>query len=103
MPAKFEIDEDARGEYWFRLKAGNGEIVAVLPAACADGHRQCGGPERWPAVRSPPRLLDTAGIHRPASGACSRTTPVVAVVQSPESDPVVPSAFSVTRVVSSTS
>jgi uncharacterized protein len=29
MPAKFEIYEDARGEYRFRLKAGNGEIVAT--------------------------------------------------------------------------
>lgn len=30
MPAKFEIYEDARGEYRFRLKAGNGEIVATV-------------------------------------------------------------------------
>lgn len=29
MAAKFEIFQNARGEYRFRLKAGNGEIVAT--------------------------------------------------------------------------
>lgn len=29
MAAKFEIYEDSRGEWRFRLKAGNGEIVAT--------------------------------------------------------------------------
>jgi uncharacterized protein YegP (UPF0339 family) len=29
MAAKFEIFEDAKGEFRFRLKAGNGEIVAT--------------------------------------------------------------------------
>ncbi|HEY5117068.1 MAG TPA: DUF1508 domain-containing protein [Nakamurella sp.] len=29
MAAKFEIYQDARGEFRFRLKAGNGEIVAI--------------------------------------------------------------------------
>ena len=29
MAAKFEIYQDARGEFRFRLKAGNGEIVAT--------------------------------------------------------------------------
>jgi uncharacterized protein YegP (UPF0339 family) len=29
MAAKFEIYQDKAGEYRFRLKAGNGEIVAV--------------------------------------------------------------------------
>lgn len=29
VAAKFEIYEDARGEFRFRLKAGNGEIVAT--------------------------------------------------------------------------
>ncbi|GAB3436936.1 YegP family protein [Actinophytocola sediminis] len=29
MAAKFEIYTDARGEFRFRLKAGNGEIVAT--------------------------------------------------------------------------
>ena len=29
MAAKFEIYKDSRGEYRFRLKAGNGEIVAT--------------------------------------------------------------------------
>lgn len=29
MAGKFEIYQDARGEYRFRLKAGNGEIVAT--------------------------------------------------------------------------
>ena len=29
MAAKFEIYQDARGEWRFRLKAGNGEIVAT--------------------------------------------------------------------------
>lgn len=29
MPAKFEVYQDARGEFRFRLKAGNGEIVAT--------------------------------------------------------------------------
>lgn len=29
MAAKFEIYTDAKGEYRFRLKAGNGEVVAV--------------------------------------------------------------------------
>jgi uncharacterized protein YegP (UPF0339 family) len=30
MPAKFEIYEDARGEYRFRLKAGNGYVTANI-------------------------------------------------------------------------
>lgn len=29
MAAKFEVYQDKSGEYRFRLKAGNGEIVAV--------------------------------------------------------------------------
>jgi uncharacterized protein YegP (UPF0339 family) len=29
MAAKFEIFQDGKGEYRFRLKAGNGEIVAT--------------------------------------------------------------------------
>ena len=29
MAAKFEIYTDAKGEFRFRLKAGNGEIVAI--------------------------------------------------------------------------
>ena len=29
MAAEFEIYQDAKGEYRFRLKAGNGEIVAT--------------------------------------------------------------------------
>jgi uncharacterized protein YegP (UPF0339 family) len=29
MAAKFEIYEDSKGEFRFRLKAGNGEIVAT--------------------------------------------------------------------------
>lgn len=29
MAAKFELYTDARGEYRFRLKAGNGEVVAT--------------------------------------------------------------------------
>jgi hypothetical protein len=29
MAAKFEIYNDAKGEFRFRLKAGNGEIVAT--------------------------------------------------------------------------
>lgn len=29
MAAKFEIYSDAKGEFRFRLKAGNGEIVAT--------------------------------------------------------------------------
>jgi uncharacterized protein YegP (UPF0339 family) len=29
MAAKFEIYEDAKGEYRFRLKASNGEVVAT--------------------------------------------------------------------------
>ena len=29
MAAKFEIYQDAKGEYRFRLKAANGEIVAT--------------------------------------------------------------------------
>jgi uncharacterized protein YegP (UPF0339 family) len=29
MAAKFEIYEDAKGEFRFRLKAGNGEVVAT--------------------------------------------------------------------------
>jgi uncharacterized protein YegP (UPF0339 family) len=29
MAAKFEIFEDSKGEFRFRLKAGNGEIVAT--------------------------------------------------------------------------
>jgi uncharacterized protein len=29
MAGKFEIYKDAKGEYRFRLKAGNGEVVAV--------------------------------------------------------------------------
>lgn len=29
MAGKFELYQDARGEYRFRLKAGNGETIAV--------------------------------------------------------------------------
>ena len=29
MAAKFEIYQDAKGEFRFRLKAGNGEVVAT--------------------------------------------------------------------------
>jgi uncharacterized protein YegP (UPF0339 family) len=29
MAGKFELYTDAKGEYRFRLKAGNGEIIAV--------------------------------------------------------------------------
>lgn len=29
MAAKFEIYQDAKGEYRFRLKSGNGEVVAT--------------------------------------------------------------------------
>lgn len=29
MAGKFELYQDGRGEYRFRLKAGNGEIIAV--------------------------------------------------------------------------
>ena len=29
MAAKFEIYKDSRGEFRFRLKAGNGEVVAT--------------------------------------------------------------------------
>lgn len=29
MAGKFEIHQDARGEFRFRLKAGNGEVVAI--------------------------------------------------------------------------
>ncbi|GGR80422.1 UPF0339 protein [Streptomyces aureoverticillatus] len=29
MAAKFEVYKDAAGKYRFRLKAGNGEIIAV--------------------------------------------------------------------------
>lgn len=29
MAAKFEIYKDGKGEYRFRLKAGNGEVVAT--------------------------------------------------------------------------
>jgi uncharacterized protein YegP (UPF0339 family) len=29
MAGKFEVFKDARGEYRFRLKAGNGEIIAT--------------------------------------------------------------------------
>lgn len=29
MPGKFELYKDARGEFRFRLKAGNGEIIAT--------------------------------------------------------------------------
>jgi uncharacterized protein YegP (UPF0339 family) len=29
MAAKFEVYKDKKGEYRFRLKAGNGEVIAV--------------------------------------------------------------------------
>lgn len=29
MAGKFEVYQDKRGEYRFRLKAGNGEVIAV--------------------------------------------------------------------------
>ncbi len=42
MAAKFEVYEDKKGEYRFRLKAGNGEIIATgegysSKAACLNG------------------------------------------------------------------
>lgn len=43
MAATFEVYEDAKGQYRFRLKAGNGEIVATGEAySTKDGaHRGC--------------------------------------------------------------
>ena len=32
MAGKFELYKDARGKFRFRLKAGNGEIIAVAEA-----------------------------------------------------------------------
>ena len=32
MAGKFEIQKDKVGKYWFHLKAGNGEIIAVSQA-----------------------------------------------------------------------
>ncbi|PKL35832.1 MAG: DUF1508 domain-containing protein [Spirochaetae bacterium HGW-Spirochaetae-1] len=42
MAAKFEIYQDKKGEYRFRLKAGNGEIIATgegykQKASCING------------------------------------------------------------------
>ena len=42
MAGKFEIFKDAKGEYRFRLKAANGEVIAVGEAysskqACVNG------------------------------------------------------------------
>lgn len=42
MAAKFEVYKDAKGEYRFRLKAANGEIIASgegykTKAACLNG------------------------------------------------------------------
>jgi len=42
MAARFEVYKDAKGEYRFRLKAANGEIIAVgegysSKAACLNG------------------------------------------------------------------
>ena len=42
MAAKFEIYQDKKGEYRFRLKAGNGEIIATgegykQKASCLNG------------------------------------------------------------------
>jgi len=42
MAGKFEIYKDAKGEYRFRLKAANGEVIAVGEAysskqACVNG------------------------------------------------------------------
>ena len=33
MAGKFEVYEDKAGKYRFRLKAGNGQIVAVVETA----------------------------------------------------------------------
>ena len=40
MAGKFELYKDGRGEYRFRLKAGNGEIIAV-----SEGYSSKGGAE----------------------------------------------------------
>lgn len=42
MAGKFEIYKDAKGEFRFRLKAGNGEVIAVgegysSKAGCLNG------------------------------------------------------------------
>jgi hypothetical protein len=42
MAAKFEIYQDKKGEFRFRLKAGNGEVIAVSEgytskASCENG------------------------------------------------------------------
>lgn len=38
MASKFEIYQDKKGEYRFRLKAGNGEIIAT-----GEGYKQKAG------------------------------------------------------------
>lgn len=44
MPAKFEVYKDKKGEFRFRLKAANGEVIASgegykTKAACMNGIR----------------------------------------------------------------
>ncbi|HPA71350.1 MAG: YegP family protein [Spirochaetes bacterium] len=44
MPAKFEVYKDKKGEFRFRLKAANGEVIAngegyKTKAACMNGIR----------------------------------------------------------------
>jgi uncharacterized protein YegP (UPF0339 family) len=39
MAGKFELYRDSQGKYRFRLKAGNGEIIAVGEALRVQGRR----------------------------------------------------------------
>ncbi|MFE3866161.1 YegP family protein [Streptomyces goshikiensis] len=65
MAGKFEMYTDRAGKYRFRLKAGNGEIIAVGEAygtrsACRDG------------IESVKRNAPIAEIHEVSDGAARR-------------------------------
>jgi hypothetical protein len=86
MAGKFELYKDAKSQYRFRLKAGNGEIIAVgeaytSKAAALDGidsvrrkrrRRDTGRPDHRLSAQAGIHMvpLDTAGAEgeRPACG-----------------------------------
>ena len=77
MAAKFEIFQDARGEYRFRLKTGNGEIVATGergtppgPARSAVLKRPYGPPPKPPSPADVLRALP--GQPRPGEKPATR-------------------------------
>ena len=68
MAGKFEIYEDKAGEYRFRLKAGNGEIILA-----SEGYKQKASCENGVASvkKMPPKTRGTSARKPSRANICS--------------------------------